>query len=99
MAKNDWSEDPVARLHEEARWSSFTASWSRFHVVGGPRWIRRFIIIAVLLILTAPAVVGLIGLLVGRGEHEQPRPFPSVCREEQGCIGFEQLTPNNRFDR
>lgn len=83
--------DPVARLQEQARWSSFTTSLTRIRVVGGPRWARRFIIIAVLLILTLPAVLGLIGLLVGRDERVEPRPFPSECRPEHGCIKFKQL--------
>jgi hypothetical protein len=29
MRRNPGAEDPVARLQEEARWSSFTNSWSR----------------------------------------------------------------------
>jgi len=85
VVKHRRGEDPVARLQEEARWSSFTLSWSR-RLTGGPRWARRFIIIVVLLVLTLPGVFGLIEFLGGRDEQVKPRPLPSECLEEQGCI-------------
>ena len=85
VVKHRRGDDPVARFQEEARWSSFTLSWSR-RLTGGPRWARRFIIIVVLLVLTLPGVFGLIELLRGRDEQVNPRPVPSECLEEQGCI-------------
>jgi hypothetical protein len=47
-----------------ARWSSFTNSWSRTVTPGrAPRWFRRTIIAAFVLMAVVGGVVGLIGLL------------------------------------
>jgi TRAP-type mannitol/chloroaromatic compound transport system permease small subunit len=60
MAKKRRGEDPVARLQERARWSSFTNVWNVSAAPGGPpRWVRRMIIAAFVVM----AVVGLVGLL------------------------------------
>jgi hypothetical protein len=41
VAKKRRGEDPVARLQEAARWSSYTNSWSRLRAPGRPpRWVR-----------------------------------------------------------
>lgn len=53
----------MARLQEEARWSSFTNSWSRRVAPGAPRWVRRMIITAFVVMAVVGLVVGLIGLL------------------------------------
>jgi hypothetical protein len=53
----------VARLQEEARWSSFTNSWSRRVAPGAPRWVHRMIITAFVVMAVVGLVVGLIGLL------------------------------------
>lgn len=53
----------MARLQEEARWSSFTNSWSRRVAPGAPRWVRRFIIIVFVLALFVPGLLGLVMLL------------------------------------
>jgi hypothetical protein len=50
----------VARLQEAARWSTYTNSWSRLRAPGRPRWVRRIIIAAFVVV---GLVVGLIGLL------------------------------------
>jgi len=55
----------VARLQEEARWSSYTASWSR-RVTGGPPWVRRSLI-AVILLIFISAVIGAV-VTIGRGD-------------------------------
>jgi hypothetical protein len=53
----------VARLQEEARWSSFTNRWMRAVAPGPPRWFRRMIIGAFVLMSVVGFVVGLIGLI------------------------------------
>jgi hypothetical protein len=64
VAKKRRGDDPVARLQEMARWSSFTNSWSRTVAPGrAPRWFRRTIIAAFVLMAVVGGVVGLIGLL------------------------------------
>ncbi len=63
MAKRPRREDPVAQLQEEARWSSFTNSWSR-PARGRPAWVRRFLI-AVIMLLLLGAVIGAVVSIVG----------------------------------
>jgi hypothetical protein len=59
-------EDPVARLQERARWSSFTNSWTGFVAPGrAPRWFRRTIIAVFVVMAVVGGVVGLIGILGG----------------------------------
>jgi hypothetical protein len=53
----------VARLQEAARWSTYTNSWSRLRAPGRPRWVRRIIIAAFVVMAVVGLVVGLIGLL------------------------------------
>jgi hypothetical protein len=77
MRRNPGEEDPVARLQEEARWSSFTNSWSRQVSGGAPRWVRWFIMVVVVLILFVPGLIGLIELVTRAGSSG--RPFPSDC--------------------
>jgi hypothetical protein len=62
MGKKQGDGDPVARLQEEASWSSFTNAWSR-SPRGGPRSVRR-ILIAVILLVTAASVIGAIVSIV-----------------------------------
>ena len=79
MSRNPGEEDPVARLQEETRWSSFTNSWSRQVAGGAPRWVRWFIIVVVVLILCVPGLIGLIGLITRHepSTQELPRDCPS----------------------
>jgi hypothetical protein len=63
VAKKRRGEDPVARFQEEARWSSFTNRWTRAVAPGPPRWFRRMIIGAFVLMAVVGFVVGLIGLV------------------------------------
>jgi len=54
----------VARLQEAARWSTYTNSWSRLRAPGRPpRWVRRIIIAAFVVMAVVGLVVGRIGLL------------------------------------
>jgi hypothetical protein len=81
----------VARLQEEARWSSFTASWSRRVAPGAPRWVRRMIITAFVLMAVVGSVVGLIELLSHDDSAEEP--FTGCPTREQGatasgCLEF-----------
>ena len=77
MSRNPGEADPVTRLQEEARWSSFTNSWSRQVSGGAPRWVRWFIIVVVVLILFVPGLIGVIGLVT---RHESPRQeLPLDC--------------------
>jgi hypothetical protein len=63
VAKKREGVDPVARLQERARWSSFTNTWTGFVAPGrAPRWLRRTII-AVFVLMIVGGIVGLIGLL------------------------------------
>jgi len=63
MTKKGQGEDPVARLQEAAR-SSYTTSWSRLRAPGRPpRWVRRIIIAAFVVMAVVGLVVGLTGLL------------------------------------
>jgi hypothetical protein len=61
--KKGQGEDPVARLQEAARWSTYTNSWSRLRAPGRPRWVRRIIIAAFVVMAVVGLVVGFIGLL------------------------------------
>ena len=64
MTKKGQGEDPVARLQELARWSSYTNSWMHLRAPGRPpRWVRRILIVAIVLTAVVGFVVGLIGLL------------------------------------
>jgi len=64
MAKKRRGEDPVARLQERARWSSFTNVWNGSAAPGGaPRWVRRMIT-TVILLMTVAAVIGAIVSIV-----------------------------------
>jgi TRAP-type mannitol/chloroaromatic compound transport system permease small subunit len=64
MAKKRRGEDPVARLQERARWSSFTNVWNGSAAPGGaPHWVRRMIIAAFVVMAVVGLVVGLVGLL------------------------------------
>ena len=63
VATKRQGEDPVARLQERARWSSFTNVWNGSAAPGGaPRWVRRMIIAAVVIMAVVGFAVGLIGL-------------------------------------
>jgi hypothetical protein len=73
MTKKGQGEDPVARLQEAARWSSYTNSWLRFRAPGRPpRWVRRIIIAAFVVMAVVGLVVGLIGLLTQDRAVEGP---------------------------
>ena len=85
MANERRGDDPVARLQEAARWSSFTNSWSRMVAPGRPRWIRRMIIGAFVLMAVVGFAVGLIGLVTG---HESP-----TQELLQDCPRLESLEP------
>ena len=64
MAKKARGEDPVARLQEATRWSTYTNSWSRLRAPDrAPRWVRRMIITAIVVMAVVGLVVGLIGLI------------------------------------
>ena len=89
MTKKGQGEDPVARLQEAARWSSYTNSWLRFRAPGRPpRWVRRMIIAAFVVMAIVGLVVGLIGLLT---VDDSAEPFPRCPmheRLEAGCLEF-----------
>ena len=54
----------MSRLQEAAHWSTYTNSWSRLRAPGRPpRWVRRIIIAAFVVMAVVGLVVGLIGLL------------------------------------
>jgi TRAP-type mannitol/chloroaromatic compound transport system permease small subunit len=56
----------VARLQERARWSSFTNMWNGSAAqAGAPRWVRRMIIVAFVVMALVGLVVGIIGILGG----------------------------------
>ena len=66
----------MARLQEAARWSSYTNSWLRFRAPGRPpRWVRRMIITAFVVMAVVGLVVGLIGLLT----HDRAVEGPTGC--------------------
>ena len=76
MAKKRQGEDPVARLQEAARWSSYTNSWLRFRAPGRPpRWVRRMIIASFVVMAVVGLVVGLIELLA----HDRAVEGPTSC--------------------
>jgi len=64
VAKHPRREDPVAQFQEEARWSSFTNSWSR-PARGGPRWVRRFLIGVILLVLVTSVIGAVVSIVEG----------------------------------
>jgi hypothetical protein len=64
VAKHPRREDPVAQLQEEARWSSFTNSWSR-PARGGPRWVRRFLIGVILLVFVTSVIGAVVSIVEG----------------------------------
>jgi len=64
VARHPRHEDPVAQLQEEARWSSFTNSWSR-PARGGPRWVRRFLIAVILLVIVTSAFGAVVSIVEG----------------------------------
>jgi hypothetical protein len=95
MAKKRRGEDPVARLQEEARWSSFTNSWSRRVAPGAPRWVRRMIIAAFVLMAVVGGVVGLIELLAR--DDSAGEPFNDCVTHETtatvSCIELFTISP------
>jgi hypothetical protein len=95
MRRNPEEEDPVARLQEEARWSSFTNSWSRQVSGGAPRWVRWFIIVVVVLILFVPGLIGLIGLITRHesSTQELPRDCPTLESGQTTFASCIQLFP------
>jgi hypothetical protein len=95
MSRNPGEEDPVTRLQEEARWSSFTNSWSRQVSGGAPRWVRWFIIVVVVLILFVPGLIGLIGLITRHESSTQgpPRNFPRLESGQTTAASCIQLFP------
>jgi len=80
----------VARLQEEARWSGFTNSWSRSGAPPVPRWARRMIIAAFVLMAVVGLVVGLIELLAR--DDSAGEPFNDCVTHETtasvSCIEF-----------
>jgi hypothetical protein len=95
MRRNPGEEDPVARLQEEARWSSFTNSWSRQVSGGAPRWVHWFIIVVVVLILFVPGLIGLIGLVTRHESSTQdlPRDCPRLVPGQTTAARCIQLFP------
>jgi hypothetical protein len=95
MAKKRRGEDPVARLQEMARWSSFTNSWSRVVAAPAPRWVRRMIIAAFVLMAVVGLVVGLVELLT----EDQPavEGFTGCPTHESGelvsCLELFTISP------
>jgi hypothetical protein len=97
MAKKRLGEDPVARLQEAARWSSYTNSWLRFRAPGRPpRWVRRIIIAAFVVMAVVGLVVGFVGMLTQDRAAEGLRRLPYGCRRlldllsepDRSLIGF-----------
>jgi hypothetical protein len=95
MAKKRRGEDPMARLQEEARWSGFTNSWSRSGAPPVPRWVRRMIIAAFVVMAVVGLVVGLIELLT----EDQPtlEGFTGCPTHESGefvsCLDLFTISP------
>ena len=86
MAKKRQGGDPVARLQEAARWSSFTNSWLRFRAPGRPpRWVRRIIIAAFVVMAVVGLVVGLIGLLT---QDRAADDFTGCPTGAVGCLNL-----------
>jgi hypothetical protein len=89
MAKKRLGEDPVARLQEAARWSSYTNSWLRFRAPGRPpRWVRRMIIAAFVVMAVVGLVVGLIGLLTQDRAVEGPTGCPTGPTGAVVCLNL-----------
>jgi hypothetical protein len=89
MAKKPLGEDPVARLQEAARWSSYTNSWLRFRAPGRPpRWVRRMIIAAFVVMAVVGLVVGLIGLLTQDRAVEGPTGCPTGPTGAVVCLNL-----------
>jgi len=90
VAKKRRGDDPVARLQEEARWSSFTNSWSRRVAPRAPRWVRRTIIAAFVLMAVVGGTVGIIELLTQDDSRDEP--FSGCPTHEAGtfpgCLVF-----------
>jgi hypothetical protein len=78
----------VARLQEEARWSSFTNSWSRRWAPPAPRWARRIIIAAFVVMAVVGLVVGLIGLLTQDRAVEGPTGCPTGPTGAVVCLNL-----------
>ena len=93
MAKKRRGEDPVARLQEEARWSSFTNSWSRRVAPGAPRWVRRMIITAFVLMAVIGGVVGLVELLSQDRAVEGPTGCPTGPTGAVVCLNLYPTGP------
>ena len=89
MARKQRGEDPVARLQEAARWSSYTNSWLRFRAPGRPpRWVRRIIIAAFVVMAGVGLVVGLIGLLTQDLPVEGPTGCPTGPTGAVVCLNL-----------
>ena len=93
MTKKGQGEDPVARLQEAARWSGYTNSCLRFRAPGRPpRWVRRIIIAAFVVMAVVGLVVGLIGWLTW--DSAEPLPScPTHERLEAGCLELFSNSP------
>lgn len=93
MARKRQGEDPVARLQEEARWSGYTNAWSRGGAPPAPRWVRRIIIAAFVVMAVVGLVVGLIGLLT----HDRAVEGPTGCATGSAgavvCLNFSPTGP------
>ena len=86
VAKKRRGEDPVARLQELARWSSYTNSWLHLRAPGRPpRWVRRTLIAAIVVMAVVGLVVGFIGLLT----HDRSMEGLTGC--PTGAVGCLNL--------
>jgi hypothetical protein len=90
MTRKARGVDPVARMQERSRWSSFTNSWSQAVAPGrAPRWVRRMII-AVFVLMVVAGVVGLIELLAR--DDSGGEPFNDCATHETtasvSCLEF-----------
>ena len=97
MTKKGRGDDPVARLQEAARWSSYTNSWLRFRAPGRPpRWVRRIIIAAFVVMAVVGLVVGLIGLLTHNRAVEGPTGCatgPTGSASAVVCLNLLSVSP------